>query len=338
VCLVLQCSEEIVILGILRVVEEILEKRPNAKVVINSIFPMTTIRGGLYPTISDYEDSFSPHPGGHRLLVASASASNLRLSFPPNVVSATEHRTLLFGGHKKEPVPQVLPPHKMTEEEMAEAAEKEEEARDKQARKDHSSWLPTRMVSNPIMQDKEKVRKYELGRHFVHKSAQPLWTSIKAINKELRKFAEKQDRVTFFDSTAIFTEKVGKSYALLTDRISVRGHPTEQGFALWEDEIVEKLHKILNIMKEEQPDLFDSPKNESHTVVEKEFDIIDDDAPVDDDLDDAILHPNDDGMGFMAVDNDDDPAPATDESDSGEGSSEDDGELYVAQPQNGEDR
>jgi hypothetical protein len=32
----MQCSEEVVVMGILRVVEEILTKKPSAKIVINS--------------------------------------------------------------------------------------------------------------------------------------------------------------------------------------------------------------------------------------------------------------------------------------------------------------
>ena len=36
----MQCSEEIVVLGILRVVEEILLRKPDAKIVINSLLPM----------------------------------------------------------------------------------------------------------------------------------------------------------------------------------------------------------------------------------------------------------------------------------------------------------
>merc|ERR1712232_792283 len=47
-----QCSEEIVLLGILRVVEEITEMHPNAKIVISSILPMTTDKKGRVPSLS----------------------------------------------------------------------------------------------------------------------------------------------------------------------------------------------------------------------------------------------------------------------------------------------
>merc|ERR1712183_589758 len=40
------CSEEVVLLGILRVIEEIQEMRPDAKIIVNSILPMTSDRNG----------------------------------------------------------------------------------------------------------------------------------------------------------------------------------------------------------------------------------------------------------------------------------------------------
>ena len=42
----MQCSEEIVVLGILRVVEEIRLRKPDAKIVINSLLPMVNYQGG----------------------------------------------------------------------------------------------------------------------------------------------------------------------------------------------------------------------------------------------------------------------------------------------------
>jgi hypothetical protein len=40
----MQCSEEIVVLGILRVVEEIMMRKPDDKIVINSLLPMIDYR------------------------------------------------------------------------------------------------------------------------------------------------------------------------------------------------------------------------------------------------------------------------------------------------------
>ena len=46
-----QCSEEVVLMGILRIVEEILDKKPDAKIVINSILPMSSDIQGRVPRI-----------------------------------------------------------------------------------------------------------------------------------------------------------------------------------------------------------------------------------------------------------------------------------------------
>jgi len=46
-----QCSEEVVLMGILRVIEEILEQKPDAKIVVNSILPMSSDIKGRVPRI-----------------------------------------------------------------------------------------------------------------------------------------------------------------------------------------------------------------------------------------------------------------------------------------------
>merc|ERR1712228_509522 len=46
-----QCSEEVVLLGILRVIEELQVLKPNAKIVINSILPMTDDEKGRVPNL-----------------------------------------------------------------------------------------------------------------------------------------------------------------------------------------------------------------------------------------------------------------------------------------------
>jgi hypothetical protein len=267
-----QCSEEIVVIGILRVVEEILEHRPNARVVINSLFPMTTFRGGSYPVISDFEDSFILSGSGRRQLRPSK----------PNLIPTSA-------------------PVAYTDEDFAEIAEKEEELRDRQAKND-ARRKNTRATVNPIMLDQSKVHKYKYGTPFIEETDKPLWTSIRAINKELRKFAEKNDRVYFFDATDLFTRKAENknSYKLLTDRISIRGHPTESGFQVWEDEMVKTLEYILVPLKRDHPELFKSPVIPGVNVVPKDPSTVDVDDDValqgsDDDLDDEVIHGNDDG-------------------------------------------
>jgi hypothetical protein len=261
------------VIGILRVVEEILERRPNARIVINSLFPMTAFRGGSYPVISDFEDSFILLGSGRRKLRPS----------------------------KQKHTP-TSAPVALTDEDIAELAEKEEQLRDQQAKKD-ARRKHTHSTVDPVMLDQSTVHKYKYGTPFVEPSDKPLWTSIRAINKELRKFAEKNDRVYFFDATDLFTRKADQknSYKLLTDRISIRGHPTESGFQVWEDAMVQTLERILATMKREQPELFKAPVPPSGgKMVPKDpasTDVDDDVARLgdNDDLDDSIIHGNDDG-------------------------------------------
>jgi ribosomal protein S6E (S10) len=86
-------------------------------------------------------------------------------------------------------------------------------------------------------------KKYNMLTHQEKKL--PLWTSITAINDELKKFCSKHDRVYFFDGTEIFAEQDGKYWNLQLDMISVRGHPTKKGFEKWEGLVVQRAKKIL---------------------------------------------------------------------------------------------
>lgn len=52
----MQCSEEIVVLGILRVVEEIRLRKPDAKIVINSLLPMIDFQNRQQPKMADFAD------------------------------------------------------------------------------------------------------------------------------------------------------------------------------------------------------------------------------------------------------------------------------------------
>jgi hypothetical protein len=80
-----------------------------------------------------------------------------------------------------------------------------------------------------------KMRKYALFRQ----NKLSLWTSIYAINEQLRRFCVKHDRVTFFDAMHIFATHVEMvRYILQSDMISIRGHPTVAGYEAWEDAIL----------------------------------------------------------------------------------------------------
>jgi hypothetical protein len=273
----MKCSEEVVVIGILRVVEEILANKPDAQVVLNSLFPMSVVRGGQYPLVNDYKDSINENKGGSNRVVraprASAAGGNPPRSTnrPANNGGGADfpgtRRGLRF---KSRAYANPLPPRKQaqTEEAMAEEAETEEKARDKAYHKKHDKRIKRarqRQQSGPDTlgdPNKHKVRKYNAQRAFMAKNRIPLWTSIEAINGQLRKFAASHERVTYFDANEIFTmtdaPKAKKGVVVLNRaRMSPRGHPTQMGYSIWEDAILKRLDSLFEVMKREQPELFD---------------------------------------------------------------------------------
>lgn len=231
----MQCSEEIVEIGILRVVEEILEKRPNAHVVINSIFPMTDLRGGLYPVISDYRDSFLP-PTSKRSFLFGKRKNDMSGGVVEN---APGRRKLL-----RSLATSTLAGNDNDDAILQERARKEEEARDKKAKMEN--YYRKHNVENPVMRDSTTASKFRPGTFRLSKK--PIWTSIKSINKGLEKFARSNPRVTFFDCTPLFVtvdkEKSGKS-TLLTSLISMRGRPTLKGFKVLESQMAKTVNELL---------------------------------------------------------------------------------------------
>jgi lysophospholipase L1-like esterase len=312
----MQCSEEVVILGILRVVEEILTRKPDAEVVINSMLPMADLRGGLYPQMADYKDAFRQYKGRpitNPQLIAMKNAGavgpkGIHYSRPSSTTDAIRDRVekrwrdRVPGGpgykgpplpkESKATTPQIKPspkgppPSKPAEkkEEKKGASrrrslkvsrqekkeqkkkEKEEEAKegdiskqnkgdsgvaavDKQEIKKMEQYLKKvkKDPVNPKMNlNKSRIKARDASKVFITPTKLPLWTSIHAINEELRKFAEKHERVHFFDATKIFAERdEGSKWILMSDKISIRGHPTELGFELWQDAMALKLKDLL---------------------------------------------------------------------------------------------
>ena len=132
-----QCSEEVTLLGILRVVEEILNRKPNSQIVINSILPMSKEKSGILE------------------------------------ITGRKGR-----GRKK---------------------------------KD---------------------------------SATVFWPSVKAVNKQLQKFADKHKSVKFFDATDIFTEQVGNRLVINHKLMEDGVHPTAAGYKAWDKEIIKRIDTI----------------------------------------------------------------------------------------------
>ena len=81
----------------------------------------------------------------------------------------------------------------------------------------------------------------------------PVWPSVHLINDKLKEFCTKHEFITFFDATAIFaTDEGGGKHHLHNELISPRGHPSAYGFAVWEGQIMGRLHKLMEKVVEER--------------------------------------------------------------------------------------
>jgi hypothetical protein len=195
-----QCSEEVVVLGVLRVVEELL-KKPNAKIVINSLFPMVDLRGGLRVGNKDYDDAAS-----NRNRHAKHGGRQVSPEIKQVAVPGQRRNLRWFGGGGG-----------------FRSSDKKKIAMD----------------SNIVTQ-----KKYTTVTH--HERKLPLWTSISAVNSELKKFAAKNERVSFFDATSIFAEREeGTVWTLKQNMISMRGHPSPAGFEIWGGQVRVFAKKLL---------------------------------------------------------------------------------------------
>ena len=94
------------------------------------------------------------------------------------------------------------------------------------------------------MREQQKQHKFNPVTHQANKI--PLWTSITAVNRELAKFAAKNDNVVYFDVSPYFTERDGKNTILRSDLITSFGIPTEAGFRVWESAVAIRAEKILD--------------------------------------------------------------------------------------------
>lgn len=264
------CSEEIVILGILRVVEEIMEKRPQAHIVINSVLPMANVRGGAYPLVSDYSEALKPP----RDLVWNAPHTNNREANNNAVLLFPATRRTLQNGKKGSIQTDITDP-KQREKYMAEKAEQIEQDRD---RKNKKRWK-RRDPSNAKLDDRHNVRKYAFGGKAFNKV--PMWTSIQAINRQLRKFTEMPEnkRVHYFDATDLFVDRSKGNARVKGQLITLTGYPRQKGFEIWEDAIVQYSKQIL---------AEDRPVSSNNTPEEEEddYESLEDDDERSDDIDD----------------------------------------------------
>ncbi len=221
------CSEEITVMGVLRIVEEIQKHDPNARIVINSLLPMMTMRQevedeqvqNIEMEYKDVEER--PHESKKSKRKHDNEKGHDR-------VRRLEH----FNGQERWK-------EKKAKKEKREQAkiEAKEAKRDEKRERKYVKELHQEKF-NPTMTLKEKFRKErgEKGRLHI-----PVWTAIHEINRELHAFSKRTTGVNYFDATELFSAKTDNGHQiLLTDYITVRGHPTPEGFKVWLNAVQEQ--------------------------------------------------------------------------------------------------
>jgi len=272
----MQCSEEIVVLGILRVVEEIRLRKPDAKIVINSLLPMINFQGFHPPKMVDFAD-FKESPNNK-------AKENMEIdSAMKKFLSEDQNRNLRSRGKKKRKKsssrkkPRKKRHRKNNDDDVTEGPElekamerrkKELEKHDKRIRdkvfKDNEQYRPKKPLSPLLPMIKKRV-------------LPPVWPAVHTINDKLKEFCTKHESITFFDATSIFaTDEGGGKHHLHHELISPRGHPTAIGFAVWEGQIMARLHNMLKGMET-------TPLNQSKDADDLIVDEFSDDDEVDDD-------------------------------------------------------
>jgi len=209
-----QCSEEVVLMGILRVIEEILERKPDAKIVVNSILPMSSDIKGRVPRITK-KDRKKVHTTslGHDLGFRRRLAKKDKKKKEEEDDGIGQEGKITQGGSEGgvQSIKEEMKPAKMA--------------------------LPVvRLRRGPL--------------RWVSVS---MWPSVEAINFALQKFAWKHKRVTFFNAYDIFVEEedseatpmivkeLTKSYAI--------GQPSVAGHRELLKGIKQKLRDVLNSMQ-----------------------------------------------------------------------------------------
>jgi hypothetical protein len=241
------CSEEITVMGVLRIVEEIKKQRPNAKVVINSLFPMTKLRFiGIEDSVefmdAERGHGLGPKKDKREIRKEKREEKNMeKLDKREQNKLHDHHANKNKNQHRYLEDVELDDNGKMSERDRI---RKEHILAKKQ--KDFMKAL-SHDKYNPTMEMKKKFNRMK-ARTKHDGSGIPVWTAIHEVNSALHKFARKTPHVTFFDATSIFAEQTDKrgGYTLISDYISPRGHPTIEGFKIW----LSAIEKQMKVWKE----------------------------------------------------------------------------------------
>ena len=253
----MQCSEEIVVLGILRIVEEIRLRKPDAKIVINSLLPMIDYQSMKQPTMADVAD-FKREKNNAREKEEiekglknffgdkSPEVKNLWDGTPSGAFKEHGWGGRLLRSKKEKKKKRKHRNHKHDDDDATEGVELEEAIE----RKEKDYEKKDKKISKKEFKDNERYRPKKPLSPFLpmikKKVLPPVWPSVHLINDKLKEFCSKHESITFFDATPIFaTDEGGGRHHMHNELISPRGHPSELGFAVWEGHIMGRLHKLI---------------------------------------------------------------------------------------------
>ena len=252
----MQCSEEIVVLGILRVIEEIRMRKPDAHIVVNSLLPMIEFQSIEEPKMADVVD-FKTGGDNMKKNIEIEKAVKEYVGKapppPPPPVKGTEKAGRPGGRHLRSEPKKMTKKQKLWVEDHATEGPALEKA---MARAKKSLEKTDKRLVNKMFSDTEKFHPKKGVIPFlpiIKKSVlPPVWPAVHLINDKLKEFCSKHDSITFFDATPIFASDEGRGrHHLHSELISPRGHPSDLGFAVWEGQIIGRLRKLIAEKEEE---------------------------------------------------------------------------------------
>jgi lysophospholipase L1-like esterase len=196
------CAEDVVLLGILSIVEELRLKRPNSIVVVNGLLPRTNdVNGRLIHRYSNDGDE-----------------KNL-----------DENENEHYSDDSED------------SEDSADSATSEDNDDDDDLNNDDASTSTTvttntNSSSNETENDEKTRRRTN---KIENKKVFDYWPSIQAINYQLKQYAKKNDKVEFFDPSHLFVAQMGNEFYKRNESFLMKElqydylHPSAFGHEVW---------------------------------------------------------------------------------------------------------
>lgn len=228
------CSEDIVILGILSIVQEIRLKKPDSIVVINGLLPRTDDADGrLIRTSAIISTDFEGQSE-----TSSSGSSSLGVENEVDDKIASEIENEIETNSQEEA--SIISSSSTTTA--------------------TNSSLPSSNTSNSSSHY-NNIRHYQKERHessdVASKNSSPIfnyWPSIEAINYQLKVYAEKHDKVEYFDPSHLFLAQMGNEFYKQDDLFLMKElqddflHPTALGHEIWAKVNTDKRLQLFQIV------------------------------------------------------------------------------------------